>query len=201
MRRTLKQPIKIIDDFLEAPTLWRHFGLHQSLQSGNYPGLESEHIDALNPALFHRIASKLIKHIPTATSFSYLKITYSLVDASYNAGWIKQSDPACNISGTIFLDPAPTLNTGLQFFTKIKDSDQNYYKMFDDEVAASPIDRAGFIKYKDEQASLFRRNMTVENVMNRCVLFHPDEWYRVPSYYGSTLEDSRLVINFDGIAI
>jgi len=201
MRRTLKQPIKVIDDFLEAPTLWRHFGLKQSLQPGNYPGLESEHIDALNPALFHRIASKLIKHIPTATSFSYLKITYSLVDESYTAGWIKQSDPKCNIAGTIFLDPEPALSTGIQFFNKVKDNDQNYYKMFDDEITASADERIGFNKYKDEQSSLFKRNMTVENVFNRCVLFHPDEWYRVTSYYGTTLESSRLAINFIGIAI
>jgi hypothetical protein len=200
MRRTLQQPIKVIDDFFEAPSLWRHFGLQQQLQPGNYPGLESSHIDSIKPALFHSIAAKLIKHIPTATTFSYLKITYSSVDKSYNTGWIKQSDPACNISGTIFLEPNPVLNTGLQFFNKVKDSDQNYYKMFDDEVATVG-DRSGFIKYKEEQLSLFKRTMSVENIFNRCVMFHPDEWHRVTSYYGNSLDTNRLVINFVGIAI
>lgn len=197
MKRHLpSQPIKIIDDFLETPDLWRHYALSKEFVNNRTLGL-----DLLNPQLFHSLARNLIKHIQGKSSFSRLETTFISTDASFGSGWIQRADPFYTVVGTIFLNPESVQGTGLLFYNKIGENDQNYDKMSLDESNSVAVDRAGFNKYKHEQQTLFRKNMVVENVFNRCVLFPPGEWHNVQQHFGNDSTTQRLTLNFAGVAV
>ena len=51
MKRTLSQPTVIIDNFLEAPLLWRQFALKQEFKRDDidtYAGTRTDTLDILN---------------------------------------------------------------------------------------------------------------------------------------------------------
>ena len=197
--RILRQPIKVIDNFLESPTLWRDFALDQEYSKSEIPielGVQSKELNSLNMNLFNSIARKLIIHIHDRTMFKFLKINFVSTSEQYNCGWIKKEDKFFNVIGLIFLN-FDNNKTGIEFFHQIKDLEHNYYSLFLEEYNSNNQD---FLKLKDDQQNYFRKNMFVKSVFNRCVMFHPDTWYRDGEYFGKTLSDSRLVIKFCGIA-
>jgi hypothetical protein len=201
--RKLKQPIKVIDNFFEAPDLWRHYALKQKYNKENatWPGVRSETLDTLNMKMFNSFASKVIAHTHDCNYFSFLKINFAIVDESYNLGWLHQDESQYNVAGVIFMNKGSPKNTGLSFFHKISESQKVFNDQFFRELEANPSDRKQFIPYKEEQRSLFKKDMTVENVFNRCVMFSPDKWHAADRYFGNTQDDSRLTINFFGIAL
>jgi hypothetical protein len=198
-----KQPIKIIDDFFEAPSAWRHYGLKQEFtrdENSTWPGTRTETVDQLNEDLFHSLAKNIIKHIPGKQNFLSLQANFALVDKTYSLGWIHQDESKYNVAGIVYLNQEPADNSGTIFYRKIIDNDIDFNELFFKELEANPEDREGFLKYKQEQRTMFINTLTVHNVFNRCVLFSPDEWHSADSYFGETKDDSRLTINFFGYA-
>jgi hypothetical protein len=151
--------------------------------------------------LFNSFASSTIRHLHGKKFFSLLKVNFALVDESYNIGWMHQDEPHFNVAGVVFLNKSPPPNSGLSIYTKINDSAADYNSIFFEELKSSPENRQGFVKFKEEQRSNFKCNMTVENVFNRCILFPPDNFHAADGYFGTTKEDSRLAITFFGIAL
>jgi hypothetical protein len=142
----------------------------------------------------------MIKHIHGKTFFSLLKVNFALVDESYSIGWMHQDEPQYNVAGVVFLNKTPAADSGLSFYTKISDNTTDYNSIFFEELNAAPENR-NFDKFKEEQRSLFKKNMTVENIFNRCVLFPPGQFHAANRYFGTTKDDSRLSITFFGIAV
>lgn len=203
MRKLAKQPIKVVDDFFESPLLWRAHALRQEFttdETATWPGLRSQSLDEIDIKAFHSLASKLIKYTHGKTHFSFLKVNYALVDESYTMGWIHNDEPQYNVAGVIFLNPNPPKGTGLSFYSRVQESNQDWNAVFFDELKAKPEDRAGFKKYKEEQRRLFKKTMSVENIYNRCVMFAPQEYHAVDGYFGTDKETSRLAITFFGYA-
>lgn len=201
--KILPQPIKVIDDFFEAPLLWNHFAIKQEYsrdENSTWPGTRTAPLNELNMSLFNSAASKIIRHIHDRSFFSFLKINFALTDGSYNKGWLHQDEPMYNVAGVIFLNPVAPVGSGLGFYNQIKETDFNYNQYFFEELKADPSKRIDFIKYKDEQRSLFKRNMYVENVFNRCVMFPPHMWHAAEGYFGTNNNDSRLTLTFFGVA-
>lgn len=202
--RKLNQPIKVIDNIFEAPELWRHYGLKQEYtkdENSTWPGTRTTTLDQPDMSLFNSMASTLMKHMHDKKYFSFLKINFASVDSSYNIGWMHQDEPKYNVAGVIFLNKTAPVNTGLSFYTKVADNSQDYNSVFFKELQADLADRAAFVKFKEEQRSLFKLNMTVQNVFNRCVMFPPDQFHAADGYFGNTLDDSRLTLNFFGVAV
>lgn len=201
MKKLFKQPFKIIDDFFEAAPLWRSHALRQEYVNAEYaPGMVSASLDEINLQLFHSLASKLILHSHGKKYFQHLKVNYSWADDSFNTGWITSADPFHNVTGLIFLNPKPVLHSGISMYQKLGENDVNYAEVLSTEIASSSNDRAKLIKYKQDQENLFRKTMSIENVFNRCVLFAADEFHRDDLYFGNTIDTSRLVIKFSGLA-
>jgi len=200
--RILKQPIKVIDNFFEAPDVWRHYALKQDFSSdanSTWPGVRTSTLDVLSATVFNSFASSIMKHLHGKQFFSLLKVNFALVDASYGIGWMHQDEPNYNVAGVVFLNKDAPSNSGISFYTKVTDSNTNFNSFFFEELKTKPESR-NFKKFKEEQRSLFKRNMTVENVFNRCVLFPPDNFHAVDGYFGTSKEDSRLTITFFGVA-
>ena len=201
MRKEHSLPTKIIDDFFEIPSVWRHYGLKQEYFSdARQPGSQSHTLDILNINLFHKLASKIMTHLTGYTYFQSLQVGFGSVDSTYGQGWIRKADAKWNVAGQIFLTPNPPEHTGIQLYNKLRDFDHDYDQIFAEEMAASPDNRAPFQKYKFEQQSSFRKVLTVGNLYNRCVIFNAESWYADSSFFGDTLDTSRLTINFFGHA-
>lgn len=204
MIRRQPVPIKVIDDFFEIPSLWRHFALKQEYTNdtkyATWPGVRTETIDRLDVDTFHNLASKIMFHLPQFKVFRSLQANFALVDSSYGRGWIHDDEPKWNVAGVIYLTPNPPMNTGTLFYKKIANSNQDFNKIFFEEISSTPEDRCGYDKYKSEQRALYEKTMTVGNVYNRCVIFNPAMWHSADNYFGSTVDDSRLTINFFGYA-
>ena len=198
---SIPQPIKVIDNFFESASLWRHYALKQEYFPDEYktwPGVRTKPINELNEQLFHSLATKLISHIHAKQNFLHLKSNFALVDSSYGKGWIHQDEPKYNVAGVIFLNFNPPKNSGISFFTKVKEDTANYVELAFEENAQPDLKK--YIKFKDQQRESFKRNMYVENVFNRCVMFAPHQWHSAETYFGNTSENSRLTITFFGTA-
>jgi hypothetical protein len=197
----ISQPIKVIDNFFESGDLWRHYALKQEYNIDEYktwPGTRTKPINELNENLFHSLATKLINHIHAKQNFLHLKTNFALVNNTYGKGWIHQDEPNYNVAGVIFLNPHPPKDSGISFFTKINDDDQNYAKLSFEENTTQDLKK--YLKFKEQQRELFKKNMYIENVYNRCVMFAPYQWHSAENYFGDTIETSRLTITFFGTA-
>ncbi len=172
MNRQIKQPLKIVDDFLEVPFLWRHYALQQSYQKdqSGHPGSKSPTLDELNDSLFHQLAGKIILHCCGKTGFERLKLNFTSITLADKCDIVPhQDEPFYNIAGLIYLNPISPKNTGTAFYTK-RDVD-------------------------------FIPNLIVENIFNRMIIFKPDMWHSPLDFFGTDLESSRLTITFFGIAV
>lgn len=204
--RILSQPTIIVDDFFESPTVWREYALKQTFNFDSkidtYAGERTATLDKLNINLFHKVAGKLIKHIPHKSSFSKLQMSFTLTDKTYGTGWIHDDEDFYNVAGIIYLTPNPPPNTGTAFYHKTAHEPLPHFNdQFFNELKAAPEDRHIYEKYKEEQRSVFKKTLTVENIYNRCVLFNPTNWHSVERYFGNTKEDSRLVLTIFGHAV
>jgi hypothetical protein len=202
--RKLKQPIKVIDNFFESPDLWRIFALKQQYsrdETSTWPGVRSATLNELDMELFNSLASKLMLHIHDKNNFLHLKVNFTSVDGSFGSGWLHQDEPQYNVAGVIYLNPDPPEGTGTSFYNKISSSDTNFNQLFFDEISANLDERSNFEKFKLDQKKLFTRTMSVENIFNRCLMFHPEQWHGADKFFGNNLDDSRLTINFFGLAV
>lgn len=173
MKRTIFQPIKVVDDFLEAPEIWREYALKQEYikdQSG-YPGVKSKTLDELNINTFHTLAGKTMLHMNEKKSFQRLKVNFvsAIKDDEIKILNPHQDEYFYNVAGVIYLNQTPPSNTGTSFYNETS---------------------MGLVK-----------TMTVENVFNRLVLFHPSVWHSPDGFFGNQITDGRLIITFFGTAV
>lgn len=204
MKKEHALPTKIIDDFFEIPSVWRHYALKQEytrdVNHATYAGIRTSTLDVMSEDLFHKFASKIMPHLAGYTYFQSLQVNFTSVDGSYGQGWIHDDEPKWNVAGIIYLNPNPPPNSGTLFYKQISEFDHDYGQIFFEELNAKPEDRAPYQKYKLEQKSSFRKILTVGNVYNRCVIFNPALYHSADTYFGDTFETSRLTINFFGHA-
>jgi hypothetical protein len=196
-------PIKIIDNFLEAPQIWRTFALKQEYfvdEISNFPGEYSKTLNEINSELFHSIAKKLIQNLQGYSHFKELLINFRIADGSYGTGWIHSDDPRYNVAGLIYLNDIPQQNSGTILYNKILDTNESFEHFKDQEFASNPKDRSNFERYKQKQRLFFQKNTTIHNVFNRCVMYSPLLWHSADTFFGTTRQDSRLTLNFFGIA-
>lgn len=174
MKKQVIQPIKIVDDFFEAPTIVRHNALKQEfIKQDNeiFPGLRTKTIDQINPNFFERSLSKLITHVTFKQHFTFMHSEYQLVDETNNGrtGELRQIVGDYNVAGIIFLNPEPVEKSGITFFNEVNDS--------------------------------LVPSVAIENKFNRLVMFNPMHLHKIEKFIGDTKETSSLFINFYGAAI
>lgn len=194
-------PIKVIDTFLESPELWRAFALKQEYTRENespWPGLRTQLLSTINPDLFSSFAQKLIKHCHGGNGFSNLEVSFSLVDETFKEGWLHQDEPHYNIAGIIYLNPDPAPKSGTSFYHMSKPAQESFTHLLQEEFSTTAEERKDYTIDKQRQKSYFKKNMTVENEFNRCIMFHPNEWHAADGFFGTSNNNSRLTINFFG---
>ena len=182
------QPI-VVDNFFRSPDIVREFALEQQYwpketnpNGGNWPGKRSDYISALHDELFKNMMEKIHKTIGIDRMHStYTESFFQYCSESDGNSWVHrdalQFEPTH--VGLIYLSPNPQPNSGTILY---EHKDPDYVK-------GDPIDDSGDVNdYNVKQV--------LENKYNRAVIYHPDEFHKSDTYFGTTKEDSRLFIVF-----
>lgn len=192
-------PTIIIDDFYEAPSIWREFAIRQKYFKGNrgsWPGLRTELLHTLNPELFNIVYKKLLNVMKDYgfTEFLELQVAFQSIDESYGKGWVHDDDPKLNIAGLIYLNKEAPKGSGTTLYDDQTDfNGDTYTKIFmEDVLESSPEQRELHSKYRDDQISHFTPNLTIESKFNRCIIFDPRNWHSAGNFFGKDANDSRL---------
>jgi hypothetical protein len=194
-------PTKVIDNFFEAPSLWRKLALNAECSQstdGTWPGIRSTFLNDIDEEAFELLARSLLKYMPGYRGFTNLWTTFHFIDESYGKGWVHDDDPELTVSGLIYLNPTAPLGTGTTLYKDQYDhSADKYNKLFKQDVLfAEKEERKALEKYREDQRNCFTPSMTIENVYNRCIMFDPRVWHSPNNFFGTSKEDSRLTLVF-----
>lgn len=202
LKNRLKNPFLptiVIDDFYEAPSIWRDFAIKQEYFKGNrgsWPGLRTELLHTLNPELFNVVYRKLLSVLKEYgfSEFLELQVAFQSIDETYGRGWVHDDDPKLNVAGLVYLNKTASKGCGTTLYDDQTDfNGETYTKIFmEDVLESSPEQRELHAKYRDEQISHFTPNLVIENKYNRCIIFDPRNWHSADNFFGTTKEDARL---------
>lgn len=118
-------PIKIIDNFFEAPLLWKEYAQSQKYDYfKELPGLlRTETLDNLDFDVFQSLSSLIIQHIPDRYQFEKLFSFFRLAKNDFQEGYIPPQDSYFNVAGVIFLNDVFLENTGITLCDETPDLD------------------------------------------------------------------------------
>ena len=194
-------PTFVIDNFFEAPDLWRKYAIEQKFYKGdrgNWPGERTELLSVLNKDLFDTVENKLLDYFPQFVKFSESDITFQIIGEDYGQGWIHTDDIEHDVAGFVYLSPNSPQNTGSTIYNDQHDwNAEKFTKLFLDDVnnEIRTTDKV-MHKYRQEQRQKFTPSITIENQYNRCIMFDPSKWHSANNFFGDTLDNSRLTLVF-----
>lgn len=116
--KTKTPPTKIIDNFFEAPLLWKEYAKSQKYDYfKDLPGLlRTETLEKLDYDVFQTLGLLLIQHIPDRYKFENLFSFFRIANKEFQEGYIPPQDPFFNIAGVIFLNEQSPKNTGITLY-------------------------------------------------------------------------------------
>ena len=200
-------PTIVIDDFFETPEMVRSFALSQEFfkgDRGHWPGVRTDFLNNISKELSDLVQFNILKQLPQFKKFEKFESTFHLSGKNYVKGWVHDDAPDLNIAGFVYMSPNPPENSGTSFFEDGADVMMaNYLQILKDDVSRSPEDPPveAFNKYRDEHRSWFKKSLSVDNVFNRAIIFDPRTWHAGDNFFGTTKEDSRLVLVFFARAV
>jgi len=194
-------PLRVIEDFFEAPELWRSFALKQEYYGPEFevfPGKRSKPLHELDLEVFDSFARTLQRNIPKCSGFRDLAVRFHTVDETFVRGWIHDDDPGINLAGLVYLNKDAPLGSGTSFYDDQLDSmaEQMHMLIQRDIFELTPDQRLEIEEHRQAHRNNFKVNAVVENVFNRCITFDPRVWHAPDNFFGKTLEDSRLTLVF-----
>jgi hypothetical protein len=194
-------PLRINEDFFEAPQLWRSFALQQEYYPPDYevfPGKRTKPLNELGMEVFDSFAKSLHRSIPNCNGFRYLMARFHSVDETFVKGWIHDDDPKINLAGLVYLNENAPLGSGTSFYDDQIDNtaEQSRLLIHRDIFEFTPEQRSEISDHREAHRKKFTVNTVVENVFNRCITFDPRLWHAPDNFFGTTLEDSRLTLVF-----
>tara|TARA_E500000331_G_scaffold122343_1_gene119820 strand:+ start:724 stop:1386 length:663 start_codon:yes stop_codon:yes gene_type:complete len=202
-------PTVIYDDFFEYPDQIVEYAntLDYGFGQSNYPGIRSKLLSEINPDLYFRVCSKIVKLfypvvdpesiIEAEISFQKIKPLHTEKYHNKNRGWIHR-DTDAEFGGIVYLNKNPESDTGTSVYESI-DINNLYYNQYQDSVKerfykgediSDEEYNRGFISTEDR----WKETIKVENKYNRMFMFPNTKWHGVKTY-GSG-ENERLTLVF-----
>jgi hypothetical protein len=195
-------PATIVDNFYDNPDAIRKFALAQQYKFRYeesdeldyvYPGCRTKDLFELDRALQEKVLKKLISvfHIPEHDRMQWaISSSFQSVSEIYKQGVI-HTDNNTIFAGVLYLTPDAPLNSGTSLFRKNDTFTQEKYKS-----ACNQNDerfKAGEIIMDTSFHSMFDEVVRINNVYNTLILFEGDIFHAANNFFGTTLQDSRLV--------
>jgi hypothetical protein len=177
-----------IDSFYTDPDKIRQEALaldytRASELGGSWPGARTQLINNVAPDIFGEFTRKMYAFLGWPShQESYFETSFQACGAQDGNSWIHQDDfHEYTHVGVIYLHPQPSSDSGTLLYN-IKPTIENVYQPKGDWTHMD--DNANF-KFYDIKKKF-------ENVYNKAVIYSPAEWHKSDTYFGKTLEDSRL---------
>jgi hypothetical protein len=176
-------PVTVVDNFYDNPDAMRKFALAQKYKFRHeetgidyvYPGCRTKDIYELDSALQAKVLKKIIS---------------VFVGAAYGSGII-HTDTNTIFAGVLYLSPDAPLDAGTSLFKKNASFDQAKYKQAQD--VNEERFNSGELMMDTSYHYMFDEVLRLNNVYNTLILFEGEMFHAANQFFGSTLEDSRLV--------
>lgn len=206
--------ILILDDFYEDPYSIRRAALAASYDDGDNIGTghRTEYISEFDREIFDFSCKKVAAYVTDdelATynwvSKSHYQYTPKSFDVEIGSGFI-HVDTKLNIEfvSIVYLSPDAPPYSGTAFYT-VRDEEKTEVfraehseelKILRERFNKCPTDsenRNAYIALVSEHDALFERMAVVDNKFNRCLIYDAEHYHDACGYFGTTLEDSRLI--------
>lgn len=193
-------PITVIENFYENPNKVREFALSQKYTFCHerknydfvYPGGRTKDIIDLDSSLHEIICKKLISvfHNSEHDVMRWsLSTNFQSVTNQYQEGFV-HTDSNTIFAGVLFLTPNAPLKSGTSLFKPNSSFDDYAYK-----AALTDHDqrfRKGDFSVDTKYHQMFDEIVRVNNVYNSLVIYEGDQFHAANSFFGDSLQDSRL---------
>ena len=193
-------PITIVDDFFKNPDEIRQKALSFDYGiEGNHPGFRTKPLKLIDQDLFKLISRKIFSlflNLDQEVVNYDLTISFQYTPKNFDFGWA-HTDIGVYCAGVIYLTPSPPKDTGTIIF-----DDFENFKESEESQAAKSYYYTQRIKHKDydelrkEHNSSVNKNIIVENVYNRALIYPANYTHSENNFFGDTKEDSRLTCIF-----
>jgi hypothetical protein len=195
-------PITIVDDFFKNPDEIRQKALSFDYDygiKGSYPGFRTKNLKLIDKDLYRLISNKIFSlflDIDKEVSSFELSIYFQYVSKDFDFGWA-HIDIGAYCAGVIYLTPNPPKETGTIIFNDIQNMEKhlklqevklNYY--------TNGTKHKDYDKIRKENNGLTDKNITVENVYNRALIYPSNYVHSENKFFGDTKENSRLTCVF-----
>jgi hypothetical protein len=205
MLKTEFVPLTIIDNFFEAPDAIRKKALsYEYGVAGNHPGYRTECLSRIDTELYKVISCKILSLFLDLNYFKVehgFEICFQWTSSDWEKGWV-HSDGGVYLAGVVYLMPDPPSNSGTliyEDFNNIGDLPQPLKNMAYIGRQNNNLELHKSEEYKkerEENNNKYKTSITVENVYNRAVIYPANYFHAENNFFGTTIEDSRLVLVF-----
>jgi hypothetical protein len=199
-------PSFCIDNFYPNPDIIREFALSQKFTdsvNGKWPGKRTEELQLLDENLFDAFCSKLLSIFydynkakvswKIETSFQLIPPFSSIKTDIKNTGWIHSDGVSGIFAGVIYLSKDAELTTGTSIF-RLKNTEDLNEILARTVTAKNEFYAKGIDNNYDEELlkhnESFEETIRYNNVYNRLVAWHGEDWHGVNSFHNSM--ESRL---------
>jgi hypothetical protein len=206
MLKTEFIPLTIVDNFFEDPDSIRKKALsYEYGVEGNHPGYRTKYLSKIDPELHKVIVHKILSLF---IDLDYFKVNYNIqisfqwTPSVWEKGWV-HTDDGYYLAGVIYLTSNPPLNSGTLIYedhNNIGNISQplknSAYKGRQDNNNLELHKLETYKKARDENNSKYKTSITIENVYNRALIYPANYFHAENNFFGTTIEDSRLVLIF-----
>jgi hypothetical protein len=200
-------PAGIYDNFFDDPDAVRNYALslEYTKHPGPVPGKRSEKLSELNYDLFNIFQMKIINLMYGAGDYDVgIDAYFQWVPEHYEEGWVHvdnvggENEPT--IAGVIYLTPNAPLYAGTSVYQKTVASDLSViaHGMKTTFYQDDPVDMSEYRLNRDLHNSKYEKTIDVANVYNRLFIYNTTQLHRENKFFGTTIENSRLILVFFG---
>ena len=193
--RSIHLPTMVVDNFFESPDVVREFALgleYHKAETNRWPGERSLQLSEIAPVLFKRTLWKIINLIISDENYKFdARMSFQLVDKSWDTGWVHHDFPAATFTAIIYLTPDGQCGTSLyvknnpiqyEDATYVKEK-LNSYKTGDQNINA-----------RSQHNSEYTETINVKGLYNRMFLFESHNYHAAHTFFGDSSDNSRLTL-------
>jgi hypothetical protein len=193
-------PIIVVDNFFKNPDEIRKIALSADYGvKGFHPGFRSEQLKLLDPTLYSLIAKKILSlflNLEKELAEYQFSMTFQYTTKDFDYGWA-HFDETTYCAGVVYLTPNPPENTGtiiydtpssLSTYDELQAIKTNFY--------TKRIKHQDYDKARKNNNDNFKKNIVIENVYNRALIYPSNYAHSENCFFGETKENARLTLVF-----
>lgn len=193
-------PITVVDDFFKNPDEIRKIALSADYGiKANNPGFRTDQLQTLNPNLYSVIVKKILSfflNLEKDVAEYEIEMSFQYTTKDFDYGWV-HFDIGLYCAGVIYLTPNPPENTGTIIYEPINScEDYNELQEVKSDFYKNRVKHQNYDKAREKNNANFKKNIVIENVYNRAVIYPSNYAHAENCFFGETKENARLTLVF-----